>query len=162
MKEKKMKIIIATDGSDFSRNAIAKFCRSTVDPEKLKVKIVSVYEELAALAAEPFAIPAEYYTQFNAEAQARAEKFASDAAKQIRKCFPDADIDIETESIMGTPGKSIVQAARDWNADLIVVGSHGYGFWSSALLGSVSDSVIHHAPCSVLVVRKPESFNGKN
>ena len=41
--------------------------------------------------------------------------------------------------------------------DLIVVGSHGRGFWGR-LLGSVSDGVVHHAPCSVLVVRKPPNL----
>ena len=39
------------------------------------------------------------------------------------------------------------------NADLIIVGSHDYNRWERLLLGSVSDSVIHHAPCSVLLVR---------
>ncbi len=53
---------------------------------------------------------------------------------------------------MGDPGQAIVEIAEDWHSDLIVVGSHDRGFWSRALLGSVSDAVVHHAPCSVLVV----------
>ena len=62
---------------------------------------------------------------------------------------------LTTEVLCGPPAQEIVQQAEDWGADLVVVGSHGYGFWSRALLGSVSNSVVHHAPCSVLVVRKP-------
>ena len=51
--------------------------------------------------------------------------------------------------------EQIIELAREWGADLIVVGSHGRGFWGR-LLGSVSTGVVHHAPCSVLVVRKRE------
>ena len=48
----------------------------------------------------------------------------------------------------------IVEEAQNWEADLIIVGSHGHGFWKRSFLGSTSDKVIHNAPCSVLVVRK--------
>ena len=47
----------------------------------------------------------------------------------------------------------IAKTATDWPADLIVIGSRGHGRLEAALLGSVADSVLHHAPCSVLVVR---------
>jgi nucleotide-binding universal stress UspA family protein len=53
----------------------------------------------------------------------------------------------------GPAAKEIIDKAERWRADLIVVGSHGYGFWGR-LLGSVSNYVVHNAPCSVLVVRK--------
>jgi nucleotide-binding universal stress UspA family protein len=65
-------------------------------------------------------------------------------------------IEIEKEILIGSAKKIIVKEAEDWEADLIVVGSHGYGFLGRALLGSVSDAVIHHAPCSVLVVKTQE------
>jgi nucleotide-binding universal stress UspA family protein len=47
----------------------------------------------------------------------------------------------------------ITEEAQKWEADLIIVGSHGQSFWSRALLGSVSNAVVNHAPCSVLVVK---------
>jgi nucleotide-binding universal stress UspA family protein len=67
---------------------------------------------------------------------------------------------VSEEVISGSPQRAIVERAKEWGADLIVLGSHGYGFWSRALLGSVSTSVVNHAPCSVLVVRANESLNG--
>ena len=155
-----MKVIIATDGSDFSRAAIAKFCELAVKPENAEIKIVSAYEKLAPMATEPFAVSAEYYAAMEASARKRCEVYVDDAAEQIRKCFPNASIEISTQTLLGAPGKMIVEMAQEWGADLIVVGSHGYGFWSRTMLGSVSDSVLHHAPCSVLVVREPENFNG--
>lgn len=51
------------------------------------------------------------------------------------------------------PGRLICQVAQNWMADAIVVGSHGRRGLSALLLGSVSNHVMHHAPCSVMVVR---------
>lgn len=54
----------------------------------------------------------------------------------------------------GDPGEAIVEAAEAEGADLILVGSHGRGGVGRALLGSVSDYVVRHATCPVLVVRQ--------
>jgi nucleotide-binding universal stress UspA family protein len=55
----------------------------------------------------------------------------------------------------GDPGEAIVDAARSEAVDLVVVGSHGRGSMGRLLIGSVSDHVVRHAPCPVLVVREP-------
>lgn len=60
---------------------------------------------------------------------------------------------VETALVMGRPASVIVDEARRMNADLIVVGSHGRGAVASALLGSVANEVVDHAPCPVLVSR---------
>jgi nucleotide-binding universal stress UspA family protein len=52
----------------------------------------------------------------------------------------------------GDPRHTIVECAREWRADLIVLGSHGKK-GLDRMLGSVSDSVARHAPCSVEIVR---------
>ena len=57
---------------------------------------------------------------------------------------PDAD-----------PKRAIVEAAREWPADLIVLGSHGRRGLDRLFLGSVAESVVRHAPCSVSIVRTP-------
>jgi nucleotide-binding universal stress UspA family protein len=54
---------------------------------------------------------------------------------------------------VGEAGKWICQAAKDWNADLIVVGRRGRNGIAEILLGSVSNYIIHHAACSVLIVQ---------
>jgi nucleotide-binding universal stress UspA family protein len=53
----------------------------------------------------------------------------------------------------GDAGESIVDAAEAERADLVVVGSRGRGSLGRAILGSVSDHVVRHAPCPVMVVR---------
>ena len=55
----------------------------------------------------------------------------------------------------GSPGAEIVKAAGDWQADVIVIGSHGRGGVSRLVLGSVAEAVTRHAPCPVLIVRSP-------
>jgi nucleotide-binding universal stress UspA family protein len=56
----------------------------------------------------------------------------------------------------GDPGDMIVSAAEAENADMVVVGSHGRGAVGRLFLGSVSEHVVRHAPCPVLVVRPRE------
>ncbi len=53
----------------------------------------------------------------------------------------------------GAPAAEIVKVAKEWPADLIVIGSHGRGIVGRALIGSVADAVLRHAPCPVLMIR---------
>ncbi len=148
-----MKILIATDGSDFSRAAVAKCAQMLKLSENPQIKIISVYEQMAPMAAEPFAISAQYYQEMMDLARKQCETFAADSAEQIKKILPGSNSNVETEVRLGAPARVIVDEAKDWNADLIVVGSHGRSFWGRLTLGSVSDAIVHHASCSVLVAR---------
>ncbi len=151
-----MKILLTTDGSDFSKAAI-NFCRNIIpDPTKTSLKILLTVERPVPIAAEPFAISAEYYNEIEQSLREKGRTNVEQAEAEIRSLFPDGLFELTTEVITGSAQRIIVERAEDWGADLIVVGSHGYGFWSRTLLGSVSNSVLHHAPCSVLVVRKAD------
>ena len=57
----------------------------------------------------------------------------------------------------GVPKDVIVEEAREWGADLIVLGSHGHGFVKRLVLGSVAAAVVASAPCSVQVVRSKQA-----
>jgi nucleotide-binding universal stress UspA family protein len=63
-------------------------------------------------------------------------------------------LSIETRVREGDPRREIVEEAKDWGADLIIVGSHGRTGILRRLLGSVAEHVVRHAPCSVEVVRR--------
>jgi nucleotide-binding universal stress UspA family protein len=60
---------------------------------------------------------------------------------------------ISAEPCFGNPVQEIIAAAKDWQADLIVVGSRGHGRLTGLLLGSVAQKVISLAHCPVVVVR---------
>ena len=64
-------------------------------------------------------------------------------------------INTEFTQLAGNPGRTICELANNWSADLILVGSRGLKGLKEMFLGSVSNYVTHHAPCSVLIVRQP-------
>jgi nucleotide-binding universal stress UspA family protein len=61
----------------------------------------------------------------------------------------------ETNCRVADPGQGLCEAAKSWNADLIVVGRRGRKGLTEAILGSVSNYVLHHAPCAVLIIQAP-------
>lgn len=65
----------------------------------------------------------------------------------------DQGISTEVNYRPGEPGQCICNLAQNWKADLIVIGRRGYKGLTEVLLGSISNHVVHHAPCSVLVVQ---------
>lgn len=67
----------------------------------------------------------------------------------------DAGVSCEFNQNVGDPGRLICTTAEKWEADLIIVGRRGHAGLSEFILGSVSNYVLHHAPCSVL------TFQGK-
>ena len=66
-----------------------------------------------------------------------------------------ARVETEFTQLAGNPGRMICDLANNWSADLILVGSRGLKGLKEMFLGSVSNYVTHHAPCSVLIVRTP-------
>lgn len=89
------------------------------------------------------------WTRYEADNLQRLQQFA--AASNA------AGVETEFRQLAGTPGKVICKAAQHWGADLIVVGNRGRSGLSELVLGSVSNYVIHHAHCSVMVLKDPDS-----
>ncbi|MGD9563055.1 MAG: universal stress protein [Pyrinomonadaceae bacterium] len=145
-----MKILIATDGSKFSQAAVERACELITKPKETEIKLVSVFRA-PTIATEPFMPASDYYQKVSESLEALAASYVKEARETIENRFPV--VQLTEEVVIGTPGQTIVEIAEEWSPDILVVGSHGRGFWSRALLGSVSDAVIYHAPCSVLVVR---------
>ncbi len=62
-------------------------------------------------------------------------------------------VQVEYQQVAGIPGKTICLIAQRWEADLIVIGRRGYTGLMELFLGSVSNYVLHHAQCCVLIVQ---------
>jgi nucleotide-binding universal stress UspA family protein len=146
-----MKIILATDGSPFSVAMVKEFARRPL-PSNTKVKIISVYEGATLMNVAPMGVLTEYYGEASMNSLKFAENSVTAAAEIIRNKNPE--LAILTATIEGVPKTVIVDEAEKFGADLIVLGSHGYGLVDRFLLGSVSQSVALHAKCSVEIVRK--------
>jgi nucleotide-binding universal stress UspA family protein len=89
--------------------------------------------------------------------QATVDAFRESAEPVVREAVAEAErlqpsVKHEGKTIEGHPAEVLLEEARD--ASLIVVGNRGRGGFASLLLGSVSQQVVHHAPCPVTVVRE--------
>lgn len=148
-----MKILIATDGSRFSQDAITKACEFAEGMKDVSFRLISVYEPQVPMVAEPYALSAEYYQRLDDLAKQNAEEAVQAGVEFIRNRFPDESVEITTTVELGAPARMIIEESESWKPDMIAVGSHGHGFWGRLALGSVSDAVLHHARCTVLVAK---------
>ena len=71
----------------------------------------------------------------------------------LRDSSLDASLSGDAQVVEGTPHLSICRLAQELKAALIVMGTHGRTGWHRALIGSTTELVVRHAPCSVLVIR---------
>ena len=76
---------------------------------------------------------------------------------QVNRIQEEHGVATEWTQAVGDPGRQICQVAKDWQADLVVIGRHNRSGISELWIGSVSNYVMHHAGCSVIVVQAPIS-----
>lgn len=96
--------------------------------------------------------------------QKQWEKFKQRGLDTLRSLAEEAEAaGVEAEYIQdfGNPGQTICDRAKLWSADLIVIGSRGLTGVREMFLGSVSNYVTHHAPCSVLLMRETGDLDSK-
>jgi nucleotide-binding universal stress UspA family protein len=143
-----MRILLGVDGSKFSQNAFRKII-AQFRPESTEVRVLHVLKPIAFL--EPPEMAEGYYPELEGQKEP-ARKLVEQTANELRK----AGFKAETAVKIGDPREVIIDSATKWDADLIVVGSHGQRGIESFLLGSVAEFIARHATCSVEVVRNPE------
>lgn len=146
-----MKVLVAVDGSSYGEAAISEVT-SRQWPAGTEMKVVTAFEVPLVPTPEVWVVQPEYFDQMERIARERAQEIARDAANKLSSRV-DPSINVTNEILCGAAKFVIVEKADEWQADLIVIGSHGYGPWHRFLLGSVSQAVVSHAHCSVEVVR---------
>jgi nucleotide-binding universal stress UspA family protein len=82
----------------------------------------------------------------------------SEKIEQLRQRAVELGADTHVESVAGVPWLEIVRYAEQNGVDLIVMGTHGRTGLRHALIGSVAERVVRHAPCAVLVVRNQKGI----
>ena len=134
-------IMVAVDGSKESKLALADAIELARD-SNARLTVVHVAGPPPAMArstaAGAFAV---------SELEASHEPLLREAVKQVPQ-----DLPVTTLLLKCHPAQAIVAAAKEHNIDLIAMGSHGRGRVGAALLGSVSQAVVHDSPVPVLVV----------
>lgn len=129
------RVLLATDGSETSM-AAAEALAGRPWPEGSEFKIVSV--------EEPWALKGS---------SVRNNEQAQEAVSSVARVLASAGLEAIGAVLSGSTKDVILEEAKKWPADLIVVGSHGRRGFKRFLLGSVSEAVAMNAHCSVVIVR---------
>lgn len=161
------KVLVAYDGSG-SAEALLEDLKQAGLPPKTDVLVVSIADVFLpppgfVLEAGPefAAIPVKGVGDGWAYALRQVEQSrqtARKAVEKIKKDFPKWEV--RGEAFADSPVWGLIRKAQEWKADLILMGAHGFHAAGRLMLGSVSQLVLMHAPCSVRIVhRKPEEVN---
>jgi nucleotide-binding universal stress UspA family protein len=140
-------LLIAVDGSPSSHHAANQgfgLARQT----NAKVTLAYVLEA-------PPVIPVGPLSGYVMTAPPRTDADLERARAELQSLAREAkDVPVETRVELGVPADVICELAERLSVDLVVVGARGLNAGTRWLMGSVSDCVVHHAPCPVLVVRE--------
>jgi nucleotide-binding universal stress UspA family protein len=150
-----MKILLATDGSDFS-TAAAQSIADRQWPAGSQIRVLSIAE--LPIFENPMgasSLSAIYPATLLEELMESARKHAEDAVESTRKILQAGNLQVldSKPAPIGDARILLLDLAKEWKADLIVLGSHGRRGMDRMLMGSVSESVAIHAHCSVDVIR---------
>ncbi|MBX3244236.1 MAG: universal stress protein [Acidobacteria bacterium] len=149
-----MKILLAIDGSAQSEAAIAMLRSFSFKPGD-EIRIISVVDMAVPLAIDIYGGYLPDTTEMEKTAREHADKVLRETCEKLEGICKD--LSVASDVLFGSPESRIVETAEEMGTDLIIVGSHGYSRWERLLLGSVSQSVVQHAHCSVLVVRAKQA-----
>ena len=138
-------ILVAVDGSPDAEAALAHAAELARDQ----------HARLTLLTAIP-PLPATALLASGAAAPPRTEvvRHYEDLLRRATETVPQ-DVGVTTLLVEGPAARAIVEKARSGEFDLIVMGSHGHGRVHNALLGCVSQKVLHSSPIPVLLIRAP-------
>jgi nucleotide-binding universal stress UspA family protein len=139
-------IVVGVDGSEGGAAALG-FAADEAALRKARLRIVSAWEVPVTAFSAGGAPPLDpgMLDAF----RERAERIANDAVATAKKRQPS--LEVEALTVTGQPADALLAQGAD--AELIVVGRRGLGGFRSLLLGSVSQQVVHHATCPVVVVQ---------
>lgn len=144
-----MRILLAYDSSSGAAEAANLVSRLALPPSSV-VRVVSVIE--------PFIVNPTPWTggvaSYSPEILAQVQAYHEDEIADVIQRLSEPDRTVEGTVLHGRPASVIVEEAREFAADLVVVGSRGRGSIAALVLGSISSEVVDHAPCPVLVARR--------
>ena len=156
--DEKMKILIGYDGSE-SSDAMLDDLRRAGLPAEADVFVASIAEIWLPMQLNYGGVEPSYVDE-TISGVAQARHLAEKAAERLRADFPGWTVGHDATS--GSPSGVLLTKAESWKPDLIIVGSEGHSAIGRFFFGSVSQSVLLHAPCSVRVSRPASNESAKD
>ena len=146
-----MKILLAIDGSE-NADAAIRFLRKWPLPKDCKLILMTVINK-DVFGDEKALEFDDRQRQMLLETEQTLREDAEEILAAAETQIDAAGMTVEKVITAGNPAFEIVQTATKLSADIVMMGTHGFGEIKRFLLGSVSDKVMLYAPCSVLIVR---------
>jgi nucleotide-binding universal stress UspA family protein len=146
------RVVLADDGSPTAR-AAASLLVSWPIFRKSEVRVVTVSEALSRTLQIPSAAEDGLAGRVARDSTRAAEGVAQRTAEQLRA----AGLKVEVDVRKGEAAHELIEVARAWAADLIVIGTRGRTGLTRLAFGSVARNVLHHAPCSMLIAGEPST-----
>lgn len=157
------KILVAIDTSAIGKSVFeeALFLAKAANANLMLLHVLSIEEEgmPTSFSMEPYGGLSDQTLKIYQQLWEKFKKQGLDLLQSLKDRAAAAGVNTECVQHVGGPGRTICELARTWEADLIVVGRRGHSGLSELILGSVSNYVLHHAPCSVLTVQHPVNAN---
>jgi nucleotide-binding universal stress UspA family protein len=141
-----MKVLVAIDTSPFALKVIDAVCTRRW-PDDCQFLIVTVFE----LSTGWFSQVDPPGTDEELKMVAELEAYVYEVSMQLKKRLPTHQI--FSEVLRGSASSQIVRGAREWDADLIVLGQQGTAGAGGRSLGGIAEAVVQYARCSVEVVK---------
>ncbi|QMT59485.1 MULTISPECIES: universal stress protein [unclassified Legionella] len=146
-------IIVAIDDSDTSMQAFEEAIKLS-KVHQAKLRIVHIANEFYA----PYVGTGVDYEKLEASFKEYGQQFLDKMKTIARKKHAECEAQlIEMNPSEEKVPEKIIEAAKDWSADLIVIGTHGRRGYQHLLLGSVAEGVIRNAPIPILLIRGKQS-----
>jgi nucleotide-binding universal stress UspA family protein len=148
------RVLVGVDGSDRSDQS-AHWLRGFPLPLGCQVQLVTVLPTTDELAGTHLPLPLGHGDR---TARATAERRQREVRKHLdtlADLLTEAGQQVTTEVWHGDPALALIQGAEASQADLVVVASHGHSAVERFFMGSVSEKILRHAPCSVMIVKRP-------
>jgi len=145
-------IVVPTDFSDHSLRALP-YAVSLAEKFRARLKVVFVSEPALQVADVAWV---------GIDERSMSQEHIQEARRNLERIALEqvpTDVPVDAEVLTGDAVEAVISYARDVNADLIIMATHGRGGISHMLMGSVAEQIVRKAPCPVLTLKQPMSVS---
>jgi nucleotide-binding universal stress UspA family protein len=138
-------ILVPVDGSENSFRALEHAIFLSTKIQGVKIAVIYIMEDLPTV----YIYSPKIMKKINEDYKRESEKILERCKEMTKK----EEIDIHSAILKGDPASKIIEYSEKQRSDIIIMGRSGMGKFKEALIGSISNKVLHHTKCSVMFVR---------